>query len=600
MVHLPLLSLNDVRLTFVSPALLDGVSLQIEPGERIGLLGRNGAGKSTLLRVLEGTLAPDSGEVVRQPGLRVAGLQQDVPAGLTGSVRAFLHHACGVTKHDKAWEIETRIDRAADDLGLTLDADVSTLSAGSKRRVLLAAAFVRAPELLLLDEPTNHLDIDAIRHLEEKLQRERGTVVFVTHDRRFLRNVATRILDLDRGQLRSYRTGYDRYLETRDDERRVEAEQAALFDKKLAQEEAWLRRGIKARRTRNEGRVRALESLRAERGAQGARTPVRFAPRSTKRAARVGPCCAARTPVRLRRLPVVRGLTTTILRGDRIGILGPNGCGKTTLIGLLLGRLAARDGTVTAGTRLEVAHFDQMHESLDPNRSVLENLAEGREMIAVGGTERHVVGYLRDFLFSADQIQGPVQKLSGGERRRLQLAKVLSQPCNLLVLDEPTNDLDLETLELLEDLLLEFQGTLLVVSHDREFLDHVVTSTLVAEGDGVWREYVGGYEDWLRQRKPETVPAAARPARTSPASPRTPTGPRRATFKEKRELAELPGTIERLEAEKQELFDRMAAPTFYATAGEEIARVKARLATLEAELEQAYARWLELEALAGE
>jgi ATP-binding cassette subfamily F protein uup len=573
------------------------VSLQIEPGERIGLLGRNGAGKSTLLRVLEGTLSPDSGERVCPPSLRVAGLQQDVPAGLTGSVRAYLHHACGVTKHDKAWEIETRIDRAADDLGLTLDAEVGTLSAGSKRRVLLAAALVRAPELLLLDEPTNHLDIDAIRHLEDQLQRSRNTVVFVTHDRRFLRNVATRILDLDRGQLRSYRTDYDRYLETRDDEKRVEAEQAALFDKKLAQEEAWLRRGIKARRTRNEGRVRTLEALREERGARREDAgPVRAAMNESGRSGRAVLRCE-NAGFDYGGEPVVRGLTTTILRGDRIGILGPNGSGKTTLIGLLLGRLEPREGTVTAGTRLEVAHFDQMHEALDVNRSVLDNVAEGREMIAVGGGERHVVGYLRDFLFSADQIQGPVHKLSGGERRRLQLAKVLSKPCNLLVLDEPTNDLDLETLELLEDLLLEFQGTLLLVSHDREFLDHVVTSTLVAEGGGEWREYVGGYEDWLRQKRAEAPAPAPKPGKSkSGGTPRASGGKaRKPGFQEKRELAELPGKIEKLEAEKLDLFERMAAPGFYGGPAAEVAKAQKRLASVEEELARAYARWMELE-----
>ena len=597
---MPLLSLHDVRLTFVPPALLDGVDLQIEPGERIGLLGRNGAGKSTLLRVLEGTLAPDSGEVVRQPGLRVAGLQQDVPAGLSGTVRAFLHHACGVTRHDKAWEVETRIDRAADDLGLALEAEVGALSAGSKRRVLLAAALVRAPDLLLLDEPTNHLDIDAIRHLEETLQRWRGTVVFVTHDRRFLRNVATRILDLDRGRLRSYRSGYDRYLETRDAELHVEAEQAALFDKKLAQEEAWLRRGIKARRTRNEGRVRKLEALREERRARREDTgPVRAALSDASRSGRMVLRCED-VGFAWDGEPVVRGLTTTIVRGDRIGILGPNGCGKTTLIGLLLGRLTPSAGSVTPGTRLEVAHFEQLQETLDPDRSVLENLSDGRETIAVGGGEQHVVGYLRDFLFTADQVQGPVHKLSGGERRRLQLAKILSKPCNVLVLDEPTNDLDLETLSLLEELLLEFQGTLLVVSHDRDFLDDVVTSTLVAEGGGVWREYAGGYEDWLRQRRPDAPAPASRPARSAPAVARPAPGSRKATFKEKRELAELPGAIERLEGEKQELFDRMSSPAFYAAGGDEVARAKARLTALDAELEQAYARWLELESLAGE
>ncbi len=590
-----LISLNNVSLTFAGPALLDAVSLQLEDGERVGLLGRNGAGKSTLLKILEGTLAPDWGDVVRQPGLRVASLPQEVPLDLAGTVHGYLHEVCGTVRSDAAWKIEARIDQVARDLTLDLDVSLETLSAGSKRRVLLAAALVRDPDLLILDEPTNHLDIDAIDHLEESLQRRRGTLLFVTHDRSFLRNLATRILDLDRGAIRSYRTTYDPYLEQREAELRVEADQDALFDKKLAQEEAWVRRGIKARRTRNEGRVRALESLRLERAArreEGGR--VKGAIQEAERSGRAVLRCQ-NLGYAYNGEPIVRGYTGTILRGDRIGILGPNGCGKTTLIRLLLGELAPQEGTVTAGTRLEVAHFEQLHDALDDSKSVVENIGEGRETVSVGGVERHVVGYLRDFLFSTEQIQGSIVRLSGGERKRLQLAKILSRPCNLLVLDEPTNDLDLETLELLESLLLEFQGTLLIVSHDRAFLDNVVTSTLVFEGEGQWREYVGGYADWLCQKKSAERPPAAKPDR--PKQERTTARPRRVSFKEKRELHELPGTIEKLEVEKQGLFALMASPSFYTTQGEEIARIRERLVAVEAGIHKAYARWMELEAL---
>ncbi|MEO5618210.1 MAG: ATP-binding cassette domain-containing protein [Candidatus Eisenbacteria bacterium] len=626
-----MLSLNDVSLTFSGPPLLDGVNLQIDEGERLGLLGRNGAGKSTLLKILEGTLAPDSGEVVRQPRLRVAGLQQDVPLDLTGSVRDYLHEVCGVTTSHSSWEIETRIDQAAHGLSLDLDVHLETLSAGSKRRVLLAAALVRDPDVLILDEPTNHLDIDAIEHLEGALQRRRGALIFVTHDRRFLSDLATRILDLDRGTLRSYRVRYDAYLAQREEELRVEGEQAALFDKKLAQEEAWLRQGIKARRTRNEGRVRALESLRLERGArreEAARVKAQLqeADRSGRKVLRCEGVGYAFGDT-----PIVRDFTTTILRGDRIGILGPNGCGKTTLIRLLLGELEPQQGTVIAGTKLDVAHYEQLHDVLDEGKSVRDNIGEGREVVTMGSGERHVVGYLRDFLFTPEQIQGPVTRLSGGERKRLQLAKILSRPCNLLVLDEPTNDLDLETLELLEDLLMEFEGTLLVVSHDRAFLDNVVTSTLVWEGGGEWREYVGGYEDWLRQTKAGRRPGAAKdsagsakaakgagglagagvraggnssPAAkvsTGPLRPAAPGAERssspRAGTKERRELGELTKKIETLEAERQRLFDCMALPEFYSGPGAEIARARQDLAALEATIQKAYARWLELESL---
>jgi ATP-binding cassette subfamily F protein uup len=592
-----LLGLNEVSIAFAGPPLLDSVGLQIDDGERIGLLGRNGAGKSTLLRILESTLAPDSGEVIRKPGLRVASLQQDVPLDLAGPVRDYLHHACGATTSEKSWEIETRIDQAAHDLLLDLDAAIETLSAGSKRRVLLAAALVRDPDVLILDEPTNHLDLDAITHLEEALQRRRGTLVFVTHDRAFLRDLATRILDLDRGALRSYRTSYDAYLAQREEELRVEADQAALFDKKLAQEEAWLRRGIKARRTRNEGRVRALESLRLERGARRDET-------SRVKAQLTEAEKSGRVVLRLKNAafawgdaPVVHDLSLKIMRGDRIGILGPNGCGKTTLIELLLGRLTPSHGTVTHGTKLEVAHFEQMHDVLDETKTVFENVGEGRETVSVGGMDRHVVGYLRDFLFTPEQIQGPITRLSGGERRRLQLAKILSRPCNVLVLDEPTNDLDLETLELLEEILLEFDGTLLLVSHDRAFLDNVVTSTLVFEGDGRWSEYVGGYEDWQRQKKADAPAPAAKAAKAKSGRAAAGARNRRAGFKEKHELGELPRRIEALEIEKHQLFELMSSPGYHTTPPAEIAQARQRLTELDAEIHRAYARWMELEAL---
>ena len=593
-----LLSLHDVCIAFAGPPLLDRANLQLDLGERVGLLGRNGAGKSTLLRILGGRLAPDSGEVVHQPRMRIAALQQDVPGDLTGPVRDHLHHACGAASSDASWEIETRIDVAAHDLSLDLDAALETLSAGSRRRVLLAAALVRDPDLLILDEPTNHLDIDTIRRLEAAMLRRRGSLVFVTHDRSFLRALATRILDLDRGQLRSYRLGYDAYLAQRDDELRIEADQAALFDKQLAQEEAWLRQGIRARRTRNEGRVRALEALRRERGAR--RDDAGRVQAQTNEADRSG-----RKVLRCEAVgfahgdrPIVQGLTITILRGDRIGILGPNGCGKTTLIGLLLGELTPQQGTVTAGTKLEIAHFEQLHDALDDTKSVMDNIGDGRDVIASVAGERHVVGYLRDFLFTPEQIQGPVTHLSGGERRRLLLARVLSRPCNLLVLDEPTNDLDLETLERLEELLMEYQGTLLVVSHDRAFLDNVVTSTLVFEGEGRWREYVGGYENWMRQLPSPAVAVRPRqpPVRPAPQHPAV----RRLGFKEKRELDELPGRIQALEDERQGLFAHMASPASYGAPGPKIAGAHERLAEVERELRSAYERWMELEALATE
>jgi ATP-binding cassette subfamily F protein uup len=597
---MPLLALHDVRVAFAGPPLLDGVGLAIEAGERLGLLGRNGAGKSTLLRVLEGTLAPDAGVVVGSPGLRVASLPQEVPRIVPGTVRRHLLEACGPDTRESAWAVEARIDQAARDLSLALDADVESLSAGSRRRVLLAAALVRDPDVLLLDEPTNHLDVDAIERLEETLLRRRGALVFVTHDREFLRRVATHILDLDRGVLRRYAVPYDAYLAQRDGERRAEAEQARLLDRRLADEEAWIRRGIKARRTRNEGRVRALDALRLER--QARREEAGRVRGQLQEADRSG-----RVVVRVQDLafdwdgaPIVDGLTWTLQRGDRVGLLGPNGCGKSTLLSLLLGDVAPRRGTVEHGTRLEVAHFEQTHDSLDDSKSVLDNVGGGRETIAAGGVDRHVVGYLRDFLFTPEQIQGPVSRLSGGERKRLMLARILSRPCNLLVLDEPTNDLDLETLERLEGLIAGYEGTLLVVSHDRAFLDDVVTSTLAWEGGGRWTEYVGGWTDWLRQRP---APAEARPApKPRPVRPRPPSpeAVRKLGFNETRELAALPARIEALEAEQRTWFERMASPGFWAGGGDEAPAAKARLAALEAEIHAAYERWQALSERSGD
>ncbi|MEZ4651524.1 MAG: ATP-binding cassette domain-containing protein [Candidatus Eisenbacteria bacterium] len=649
---MPLLGLNSVRLTYTGHPILDEVSLQIDEGERIGLLGRNGAGKSSLLRVLEGTTEVDGGDVFRPSGVRVAGLPQDVPDAVHSTVHDYLLSVAARYPEEQGWQIETRIDQVMAEMALDGAANVDTLSAGSKRRVLLAHALVQDPDILLLDEPTNHLDIETIDHLESVLMRRRGALVFVTHDRSFLRRVATRILDLDRGVLRSYPGNYDAYLERREAELEVEANQAALFDKKLAQEEAWVRRGIRARRTRNEGRVRALLAMREERRARRDETgrvkaQLQEAERSGRivlRTAGLGYAYDAADVAAMATkdettaasiststsagagadavtaTPIVQGFDFTLQRGDRIGIIGPNGSGKTTLIRLLLGELTPRTGTVTHGARLEVAHFEQLHDVLDDTKSVRENLSDGRESIRVGGAEKHVVGYLRDFLFTPEQIQGPVTKLSGGERKRLQLAIVLSRPCNVLVLDEPTNDLDLETLELMEELLLEYEGTLLVVSHDREFLDNVVTSTIVFEGEAEWKEYAGGYTDWLRQanensggrgadaRKRKSVGKSSSGARgesgdgdrvreAKSASPASSGQRRKLSYGETRELDALPERIEQLEGEKGTLVQLMGTPDFYKLRPEEVAAKTARLGALEAEIDAAYVRWEELESI---
>jgi len=587
-----LLSLRDIRVAFGGPPLLEGASLQIEPGDRICLLGRNGTGKSTLLRVVNGEIAPDEGEIVRQQGVKVALVPQEVPPGLSGTVYEVVSGGPGRTA-----------EKAISRLGLSPGADFGTLSGGMQRRVLIARALARDSDILLLDEPTNHLDIDGIAWLENFLLREARTLLFVTHDRMFLRKLATRLVELDRGRLRDWACDYDTYLERREASITAEGAQRARFDKRLAEEEAWIRRGVKARTTRNEGRVRALERMREERRER--REQVGTVRMQAQRAVPSGRLVveALGVEVGYGDRPVIRDFSTTILRGDRVGVIGPNGSGKTTLLRVLLGDLSPRIGTVRLGTRLTVAYSDQLRERLDEEKTVAENLGDGSDTVTVNGRSRHVIGYLQDVLFSPDRARSPVRVLSGGERNRLQLAKLFTKPFNLLVLDEPTNDLDIETLDLLEDLLLEYTGTLLLVSHDRAFLNNVVTSTLVIDADGTVAEYVGGYDDWLKQRG-EGVPPGTGTTPSPREKPRPKReGPRKLSFRERRERSELPGRIRdaetgiaALEAERDELQRSMADPAFYRQDGARVAQGRARLEAVQTGIEEAYHRWESLEA----
>ena len=604
---MPLVTLRGVSLSVGGPPLLDAIDCVIEPGQRIGLLGRNGAGKTTFMRLLAGQVTADDGEVARPPGTVIALLPQDVPADLAGSVAAVVESGLPATADDAAWRRDGAVTRILARMDLDGTSDVATLSAGMKRRVLLARALVAEPDLLLLDEPTNHLDIEAIEWLERFLGRWTGTLVFVTHDRAFLRRLATRILEIDRGRLFDWSCDYDTFLARREDALLAEEKQAALFDKRLAEEEAWIRTGIKARRTRNEGRVRALEAMRRDHAAR--RKAVGTVNLRIQEAERSGALVAALEGVAADRggRRVLADVTTTVMRGDRIGIIGRNGVGKSTLLALLLGRLEPAAGRVRLGTNLQVAWFDQLQEQLDPDRSVADNVADGSETVRIAGQPRHVVGYLRDFLFTPERARGLVRFLSGGERNRVLIARLFAKPANLIVLDEPTNDLDQETMELLEERLVEFSGTVLVVSHDRDFLDHVVTSTLVFEpvagrgavaGSHTVKEYAGGYTDWLRQRPtvPEGAPAGdARPAPSPSAPQATATRKRRLTFKEQQELAALPGLIERLEADVAALHAAVAAPEHYRQPRDMIAAEQARLRELEERLQTAYARWEALE-----
>jgi len=621
--------MRGVSLGFGGPPLLDHVDLQIERGERLCLLGRNGTGKTTLMKVIAGELTPDAGEVLRRQSLGVTRLAQEVPQDLDGSVydiaagglgetgrllREYHHvsqelgsgdsgslhrlsHAQHALEAAGGWEVRQRVETVLSRLRLDPDMDFSTLSGGVKRRVLLARALVSEPDLLLLDEPTNHLDIEVIRWLEDFLLGYGGTLLFVTHDRRFLQRLATRIIELDRGRLTDWPGDYAAYLRRKQERLETEARQEAEFDRKLSREEAWIRQGIKARRTRNEGRVRALAKLReTRRGRRGRMGNVRMA---LEEAERSGALVVEAEAIGYDYggHPFIRDFSTTILRGDRVGIIGPNGSGKTTLLQLLLGHLPPHRGTLRLGTRLEVAYFDQHRSQLEEDKTVLDNVAGGRERIGINGGTRHVISYLQDFLFAPERARTPVRALSGGERNRLLLARLFARPCNVLVMDEPTNDLDLETLELLEERLLNFQGTLLLVSHDRSFLNNVVTSTLVFEGSGRINEYVGGYDDWLRQKRPDTPDAPARGA-AKPPSPRSRApGPQKLGYREQRELEALPQRIEALEEEQSRMHEALSDPALYRGGGEEIAATKARLADLEGELVIAYGRWEELEAL---
>ena len=588
-----LISLRNVRLAFGGPPLLEDVSLQVKEGERIGLLGRNGAGKSTLLGLIAGDLRPDGGVIERRQGLRAALLPQRLPGALSGTVFEAAASGC----HEASGETSRhRLEQLLSLLGLDPQAEAATLSGGMARRLLLARALAAEPDILLLDEPTNHLDIDVIRWLEEFLKKSPLTLVFVTHDRAFLAALATRIVELERGRLLDFPGGYDAFLLHREEWLHAEEQEWRRFDKKLAEEEIWIRQGIKARRTRNEGRVRALLRMREERRARRERLgPARF---RLEEATRSGRLVAELEKVSFGfgEQPLIRDFSATVMRGDRIGIIGPNGAGKTTLLRLLLGELQPQTGSVRLGVNLKTLYFDQLKEQLDPDQTVQQNLSGDHDTVIVGGKSRHVVGYLKDFLFTPDRIRTPVRILSGGERNRLLLARLFTREANVLVLDEPTNDLDLETLDLLEELLAEFEGTLFLVSHDREFLNRTVTNVIAFEGEGRLAEYVGGYDDWLRQR-PQLRPEIAEKKipRERPAKER----PRKLSFKEKRELEELPHTIEKLEAEQAELQLRLADPAFYRQAGEKVAAAKTRLEQLEQELETAYGRWQELEELEG-
>ena len=595
-----LVSLDDLTIAFRGPPLLDGVGCAIEPGQRIGLLGRNGAGKSTLMRIVAGDLAPDSGRCTVADGVHVARLEQEAPPGLEGTIESVIRSGWRSTEEHDEWREDKQLERLLEETGLDRDAAFDQLSAGLKRRTLLAKALMSQPDLLLLDEPTNHLDLPSIEWLEGVLTRWPGALLFVTHDREFLRRVATRILEIDRGRLFDWSCDYDTFLLRKEQALAAEEKQNALFDKRLAEEERWIRQGIKARRTRNEGRVRALKAMRVERGERREREgtanlAIQESEKSGRLVAKAEGVSFAYTDE-----PVFSDLTTTLMRGDKVGVIGPNGAGKTTLLRVLLGELEPTEGSVRIGTKIELAYFDQLKAQLEDELTAEQAVADGYDTVKIGGQSRHVLGYLQDFLFTPDRARTPIRFLSGGERNRLLLAKLFAKPANVIVLDEPTNDLDAETLEMLEERLIDYQGTLLVVSHDRAFLNNVVTSTLVFEQEGV-KEYVGGYDDWVRQRGDKKAPAPSpSPAPAGETSkPKTEkTSTRKLAYKEQRELEALPGTIERLETGLEQLHQKMADPAFYQGPPEEIAAASAEVSEMQQQLDHAYERWEELEGLA--
>lgn len=626
-----LLSLKQITVSFGGPNLLDKVDFQLDRGERVCLVGRNGAGKSTLMKLIAGEIKEDGGEILGK-GIKIARLEQEVPAGTDGSIFDVVAKGLGdiapilsayhdvlhrmetdysdqiMAELEKAqhkleavdgWTVEQRVESTLSRLNLDPDIDFAGLSGGMKRRVLLAQALVQAPDILLLDEPTNHLDISSITWLEEFLKGYEGTVLFITHDRSFLQALATRIVQLDRGNLVSFPGDYANFLERREAMLEDEANQNALFDKKLALEEVWIRQGIKARRTRNEGRVRALEQLRRERSARrevqgNVKMKLQDADRSGKlvvEAEGLGQSYDGRV--------LFKDFSTVIQRGDRIGVIGPNGCGKSTLLSILLGRNKPETGEVKLGTKIEVAYFDQLRSQLDENMSVVDNVGQGRDYVEINGAQKHVMGYLQDFLFSPERARTPIRSLSGGERNRLLLAKLFTQPANLLVMDEPTNDLDAETLDLLEDLLMNYQGTLLLVSHDRTFLNNVAMSTIVFDDDGEVREYVGGYDDWQQQRQQDKANQAQKnKAVTKSAKPAEKPAKKKSnlTYQEQLDLAAFPKKIEELDKKQTELHETIAQPAFYKQSEDKIAATQAELAKITAELDAAYEKWEALEA----
>jgi ATP-binding cassette subfamily F protein uup len=637
---MPLLRLTNISIAFGTHALLKNSDFQLDAGERVGLLGRNGEGKSTLMKIIAGNIHADHGDIWRQPELKLAWLEQspDLPddATIYDAVAAGLgelgewitryHHLSmtmdyedekalnelGDLQHklesQNGWHFQQRVENTLSKLDLPGDLKINSLSGGWKRRVALAKALVIEPEVLLLDEPTNHLDFESITWLEEQLLNFQGAVLFVTHDRAFLQKLATRIIDLDRGNLVSWQGTYDDYLRRKAAALEDEANQNAEFDKKLADEEVWIRQGVKARRTRNEGRVRALEALRAERAqrrnTQGtARMALETGDKSGKKVIEVTDVSFSYGDKQ-----IINNFSTLIQRGDKIGLVGGNGAGKSTLLKLLLQQLEPTSGTVEQGTRLEIAYFDQLRDQLDPNMTVVDTVADGNDFVEIAGNRRHVMSYLGDFLFAPARARSPVKSLSGGEKNRLLLARLFTKPANLIVMDEPTNDLDLETLELLEEKLVEFAGTLLLVSHDRAFLDNVVTSIFVLDGTGEVEEFIGGYSDWLEYSKQlKQTQAQAKKAQDTatkkekPATPTTaPVKKKKLSFKEQQELNNLPVQIEELENKQAALTEQTAAPSFYKQDAKAVAKTLDELKALEIKLEQTYARWDELEALTEE
>ena len=622
---MPLVTLQDVFLSYGQPPLIDHLDLVIEPNERVCLIGRNGAGKSTLMKIITGQVTPDEGSIKRASGVKVAQLEQSVPHDTSGTVFDVIaqgmgaegelvktfHHLIQQLNVDPSpkvmnayeecqaeldrvngWDINSRVEAIITKMELDPDVDISSLSGGYKRRVLLARALVCDPDLLLLDEPTNHLDIEAIQWVEQFLLKWEGSLLFISHDRRFMDNLANRFIEIDRGKLQDYNCDYSTYLVRKEENLEIEDRQNALFDKRLSQEEVWIRQGIKARRTRNEGRVRALESMRREHADRRkqlgtARMDIQAAEKSGKIVAEADNVSFAFDNGK----QVVKNFSTLIQRGDKVGFIGRNGVGKTTLIKLLLGELTPQQGSIKTGTNLNIAYFDQYRSALDEEKTVQDNVSGGRDMLEIGGKQRHVISYLQDFLFAPERCRQPVKALSGGERNRLLLAKLFTQPSNILVLDEPTNDLDIDTLDLLEELLIDYKGTVILVSHDRAFLNNVVTSTLVFDGSGTIEQYIGGYDDWLRQRKTEKATKVAAPK----AQAKSATTSKKLSYNDQRELDGLPAEIEKMEIQIAATSELISNPGFYQGDRPSIEAVETQLAAEQKQLAECYARWELLE-----